>query len=58
MTPDRPRLNHASRNVIVNCAESIDPKIDAHDNLVTTEDPGPVNDRLPPLFHLLAPATT
>jgi len=39
MTPDRPRLNYASRNVIVNCAESIDPKIDAHDNLVTNEDP-------------------
>jgi len=36
----RPRVNHASRNVIVSCAEAIDPRVDAHDNFVTSEDPG------------------
>jgi len=41
MTPDgRPRLNHATRNVIVNCAEGIEPRIDAHDNFVTSDNPG------------------
>ena len=41
MTPEsRPRLDHASRNVIINCAEAIEPRIDAHDNYVTNENPG------------------
>ena len=41
MTPGgRPRLNHASRNVIVHCAEGIDGRADAHDNFVTNDDPG------------------
>jgi hypothetical protein len=40
---DRPRLNLATQNVVVQCDEFINGNWDDHDNFITDEDPGFVN---------------